>query len=189
MNWLRDGDAHSKFFHGVMSSRWRVNVITAINVTGNQVEGMENVRSAMFNHFASHFKACTVERPGIDKFQYKTLSMRCGIMTTIRTLAPDGINVGFLKDFWIDIKDDVLRFVNEFHRNGRLTKGINFTFIALISKIENPQRLNDFRPISLIGSVYKVLAKLLANRLQNVIGTLISDTQTTFVNGRQILDN
>jgi hypothetical protein len=48
--------------------------------------------------------------------------------------------------------------------------------------------LNDFRPISLVASLYKILAKLLANRLRTVIGSVISDTQTTFIKGRQILD-
>ena len=48
--------------------------------------------------------------------------------------------------------------------------------------------MNDFRPISLLGSLYKVLAKLLANKLWNVIGSVISDTQYAFVKGRHILD-
>jgi hypothetical protein len=81
-----------------------------------------------------------------------------------------------------------MRFVIEFHRNGRLTKGVNATFIALIPKIDSPQRLNDFRPISLVGCMYKVLAKILANRLRAVIGSVVSDSQTTFVKGKQILD-
>jgi hypothetical protein len=52
-----------------------------------------------------------------------------------------------------------MRFITEFHRNGRLTKGINATFIALIPKVSSPQRLDDFPPISLVGCMYKVLAK------------------------------
>jgi len=63
-----------------------------------------------------------------------------------------------------------MRYLVEFHRNRKLTKGINSTFIALIPKVNSPQRLNDFRPISLVGCMYKVLAKVLANRLHNVIG-------------------
>jgi hypothetical protein len=86
------------------------------------------------------------------------------------------------------MKDDLMRFVSDFHRNGKLLKGINSTFISLIPKKDCPQTLNDFRPISLVGSLYKVLAKLLANRLKNVIGSVISDTQSAFVKGRQILD-
>ena len=73
-----------------------------------------------------------------------------------------------------------MRFISEFRRNGRLTKGINNTFIALMPKIDSPQCLNDFRPISLVGSLYKILAKVLANRLKSVMGTIITDTQTAF---------
>ena len=81
-----------------------------------------------------------------------------------------------------------MRFLVEFHKNGRLAKGINITFIALIPKVDSPQRLNDFRPISLVGSMYKILAKVLTNRLRSVIGSVVSDSQSAFVKGRQILD-
>ncbi|KAK2413749.1 hypothetical protein QL285_036426 [Trifolium repens] len=99
----------------------------------------------------------------------------------------DGINFGFFKDFWLELKGDVMMFISEFHRNGKLTKGLNSTFIALIPKVDSPQRLNDFRPISLVGSLYKILDKLLANRLGMVINSVISEAQTTFVKDRQIL--
>ena len=72
--------------------------------------------------------------------------------------------------------------------NSRLSKGINSTFITLIPKIDNPHRLNDFRPIALVGCLYKILAKLLANRLRQVMGTVISDTRSMFIKNRQILD-
>ena len=81
-----------------------------------------------------------------------------------------------------------MRFISEFHRNGRLAKVINSTFVALIPKIDSPQRLNDFRPISLVGSMYKILAKVLACRLCSVIGSVVSDTQSAFIKGRQIMD-
>jgi len=66
---------------------------------------------------------------------------------------------------------------------------INSTFIALIPKVDSPKRLNDFRPISLVGSMYKILAKVLAIRLRVVIGSVISDSQSAFIKGRQILDD
>ncbi|MCH95507.1 LINE-1 reverse transcriptase like, partial [Trifolium medium] len=83
---------------------------------------------------------------------------------------------------------DIMRFISEFPRNGKLTRGINSTFIALIPKVDSPQKLNDFRPISLVGSIYKILAKVLANRLQMVIGSVISEVQSAFIKDRQILD-
>jgi len=70
-----------------------------------------------------------------------------------------------------------MRFISEFHRNGKLTRGINNTFIALIPKVDNPQKLNDFRPISLVGSMYKILPKLLSNRLRLVIGSVIFEME------------
>jgi hypothetical protein len=81
----------------------------------------------------------------------------------------------------VDLKGDVMRFISEFHRNGKLTKGLNSTFIALIPKMDSPQRLNDFRHISLVGSLCKILVKVLANRLRLVIGSVMSESQTTFV--------
>jgi len=81
-----------------------------------------------------------------------------------------------------------MRFLVESHRNGRLDKGINNTFIALIPKVDSRQRLNDFRPISLVGSMYKILSKVLANRLRSIMGSVISDSQSTFIKGRHILD-
>jgi len=102
---------------------------------------------------------------------------------------PDGITFGFIKDFWDILQDDVMRVFVEFHRNGRLTKGITNTFIALIPKVDSHQCLNDFRSISLVGSMYKILAKVHANRLRSMIGSVISDSQSAFIKGRQILDD
>jgi len=69
-----------------------------------------------------------------------------------------------------------MRFISDFNKNGKLTRGINTTFIALIPKIDSPQRINDFRPISLVGSLYKILSKVLANRLKSMMGNIISDS-------------
>ena len=107
---------------------------------------------------------------------------------SFKSPGPDGIHFGFIKDFWPELKFDILRFVLEFHHNGRLSKGINSTFIALIPKIDNPHRLNDFRPIALVGCLYKILARVLPNRLRKVMGIVISDARSAFVKDRQILD-
>lgn len=73
---------------------------------------------------------------------------------SFKSPGPDGINFGLIKEFWQDLKDDFMRFLVDFHRNGKLTKGINSTFIALIPKVESPQRLADYRPITLVGWLF-----------------------------------
>jgi len=160
----------------------------------------------VFNHFASHYSASDVVRPGVQGLNFRKLlyaqasnlvrpfsleevKMVLWECESFKSLGPDGINFGFIKDFWHELKDDFMRFLVEFHRNGRLTKGVNSTFIALISKVDSPQRIADFRPISLVGCMYKVLAKVLANRLCSVIGLVVSNTQIAFVHGKQILDD
>ncbi|GJX91805.1 RNA-directed DNA polymerase, eukaryota [Tanacetum coccineum] len=66
--------------------------------------------------------------------------------------------------------------------------GCNSSFVSLIPKVLDAKFVSDFRPISLIGSMYKVITKILANRLSSVISDIVSDVQTAFVSNRQILD-
>ncbi|CAJ2672096.1 unnamed protein product [Trifolium pratense] len=203
--WLKDGDANSKYFHSVLASRHRRNAMSVIQVDGVTLEGVEPIRQAVFSHFESHFKASNVNRPGVDDLQFKRLNhvengslikpfteveVKSAVWDcdSFKSPGPDGINFGFIKDFWAELRGDIMRFISEFHRNGKLAKGINSTFIALIPKVDSPQRLNDFRPISLVGCLYKIFAKVLANRLRLVIGSVISEAQTAFVKDRQILD-
>lgn len=86
------------------------------------------------------------------------------------------------------MKLDFIGFLEYFHKNAKLVRGSNNSFIVLIPKKDDPSKVTDFRPISLIGCMYKELSKVLANRLRKVIHNLISDSQTTFVKGRQIMD-
>ena len=61
-------------------------------------------------------------------------------------------------------------------------------FIALIPKFPDANMVKDFRPISLIGSIYKIVAKILANRIVGVLGDIVHEVQSAFVAERQILD-
>ena len=84
---------------------------------------------------------------------------------------------------------DVLAMFEEFYQHSKFEKSLNATFIALIPKKNGASNIRDFRPISLVGSVYKILAKVLANCLKEVLNQLISKSQNSFVGGKQILDS
>lgn len=94
---------------------------------------------------------------------------------------PDGITFTFFKECWEILKSYILNFVNEFHSNARLPKGITTSFLALISKFGNPQNIEEYIPICLIGSLYKILSKLLASRIKKVVNLLVSLSQSTFI--------
>ena len=79
-------------------------------------------------------------------------------------------------------------FFAEFQNSSHFERSLNSTFIVLIPKKGGTDNLKDFRPISLVGSLYKILAKVLANRLKRVVGNVISNSQHAFVEGRPILD-
>lgn len=91
--------------------------------------------------------------------------------------------------FWNLIKVvDVMKFFQDFHETVKLTEGCTSSFLALIPKSKNPQSLYEYRPICLVESLYKILAKLLAGRMRRVIGKLVSPNQTAFVPDRNIAD-
>ena len=69
-----------------------------------------------------------------------------------------------------------------------LPKCTNITWVILVPKIEGAKEVNEFRPTSMVGSVYKVISKILANRLKKAMPKLVGETQSVFVCGRQILD-
>ncbi|GAU50095.1 hypothetical protein TSUD_28830 [Trifolium subterraneum] len=193
------------FLQGFVWKTILVPTISSLEVGGFSVEGVAPIRKAVVSHFASHFKAVNVVRPGVDSLTFKRLhpaevgslikpfsleEVKAAVWDcdSFKSPGPDGVNFGLIKDFWSEMQVDVMSFIAEFHRNDRLTKGINATFIALIPKVESPQRLNDFMSISLVGNLYKILVKVLANRLRLVMGRVISESQMAFVRDRQILD-
>ena len=78
---------------------------------------------------------------------------------------------------------------HHFHVSGQFEKSLNATFIALIPKKAAAMEIKDFRPISLVGGVYKILAKVLASRLRLVLGEIIFAPQNAFILNTQILDS
>ena len=101
---------------------------------------------------------------------------------------PDGFTVAFWQNCWEIVKEDVLDMFKEFHEQNSFIRSLNHTFLVLIPKKGGAEDLGDYRPISLLGGLYKLLAKVLANRLKKIIGKAISPDQNAFIKGRQILD-
>lgn len=105
-----------------------------------------------------------------------------------KALGPDGFTFKFIKNYWDTIGKDFISMVKRFEVDGHIPKGCNSSFISLVPKIQDPICIKDYRPISLIGCQYKVIAKILANRLGQVVHSVVSEVQTAYIKGRQIID-
>jgi hypothetical protein len=101
----------------------------------------------------------------------------------------DGLHAVFYKRFWDLLGDDLIKEVLVAVNNITIPDGWNSTTIVMIPKVDNPDKVSQFRPISLCNVVYKVISKMLAARLKNYLSEIISDHQSAFVPGRLISDN
>lgn len=203
--WISEGDKNTRYFHTIASMRRRKNCIDVIK-SGNQIiQDPEEIKSEAVNFFSTIFKEEHSQRPYFSNLDFKTLNLVQGQQLEERfsceeidqavascdgskAPGPDGFNFKFVKSSWEVIKNDVYGIIQDFWETSRLPRGCNAAFIALIPKLEIPSGFKDFRPISMVGWVYKIIAKLLARRLQKVIDCLIGPQQSSFIKGRQILD-
>ena len=94
-----------------------------------------------------------------------------------KALGLDGFAIAFFHKYWSVVEKDVMDFFDYFHRYSVFERSMNASFLTLIPKKCNAINIKDFRPISLVGSVYKLLSKVLANRLRAVLDNLISESQ------------
>jgi hypothetical protein len=94
----------------------------------------------------------------------------------------------FFKRAWHTIKKDFYKLYTDFYNHAVDLKSINHSYITLVPKVDNPKRVTDFRPISLINSAPKLVAKFLANRLQKVAIQVVHENQYGFIKGKTIHD-
>jgi hypothetical protein len=203
--WLKEGDANTKFFHNCVKARSKGNLISAIRVEERWLDSPNLIKSAVSNYFEKHVSSSSIVRPKLDGVVFQMLSEEENdelisnftleeIEEVVKTSdgnkspGPDGFNFAFLKRFWGLLGGDIRTMFNQFHNNACLPRCFLSYFVTLIPKVSSPSSLSDFRPISLLGSLYKIIAKVLAKRLGNVMDSIISSNQSAFIKGRNLVD-
>ncbi|GAU26046.1 hypothetical protein TSUD_225070 [Trifolium subterraneum] len=101
---------------------------------------------------------------------------------------PDGFNPAFYQRFWEQCSDDIFSAASTWLERGYFPTSLNETNICLIPKCDNPTSMKDLHPISLCN-MYKMISKVLANRLKCCLAKCVSQEQSAFVEGRSIIDN
>ncbi|GJS56871.1 RNA-directed DNA polymerase, eukaryota [Tanacetum coccineum] len=182
-----------------LSLRWRA--IRGIFDNGDWCTDPSLVKEAFRGHFASRFTQPSSSRFKIN-FTFPNRLSADQIGKLDKDVTPDEIRMavwecgeckspgpdGYTLRYWSFIGPDFCSVVSCFFDKGCFPRAGNSSFIALIPKVLDAKFVTDFRPISLIGNVYKVVTKILASRLALVILDPVSNTQSAFIANRQILD-
>jgi hypothetical protein len=106
-----------------------------------------------------------------------------------KSSGPDGLPIEFYKAFWPIVREDVVLFVQKCMTNGVSLRCINRAAITLIPKKTNPESMSDYRPISVMNTILKIVTKVMANRVKPHLEKLITLNQMTFIKGRSLMES
>lgn len=206
IKWITEGDVNSQFFHKWISCRVKKNEISGIWIDGSWVDSVNGVKDGICNHFKNHFDSVNFKRPILPESLFeKKLQLADNSFLTMPfseekikhaiwnvdlngSPGPDGFSFGFFRNNWETVKGEIIQMMEDFHSHGKLVRGFNPSFICLVPKKDSPESIDDYRPISLISGAYKIISKILSDRLSKVIDMVVADNQSAFIKERQILD-
>ena len=193
VSWLKYGDKNTKYFHSKASQRRRRNFIMGIrDKQNNWVEEMDDIVEVATDYFetiftlgsSSRMEECidlvphkvTDDMRDFLSSEYNADEIKAALfqMGPTKAPGPNGVNALFYQKFWHIIGNDVIAAVLDFLNSGFMPPEINYTHIVLIPKIKNPKKITNYRPISLCNVIYKIISKVLANRLKMLLLQLIS---------------
>ncbi|XP_074267017.1 uncharacterized protein LOC141590318 [Silene latifolia] len=110
-------------------------------------------------------------------------------MGAFKSPSPDGVPGIFYQKCWYFIKKDVTKAILSVLNSGVVLTELNRTFITLVPKSDNPEKMGDYRPFSLCNVFMHIVSKCISNRLTKVMPYLVGDFQNAFIRGRHISDN
>ncbi|WZY87924.1 hypothetical protein YC2023_044659 [Brassica napus] len=208
IQWLKNGDRNTGFFHAATRSRRMQNSLTVIeDAQGAEVFEEEGIASVVSKYFQDIFTSASsgdlslilqvlpckvtaemndilIKIPSHQEIKEATFSIHSG-----KAPGPDGFSSKFYQAYWHIIGKDVIKYVLHFFETNSLNPRQNETHIRLIPKGTSQRTVADYRPIALCNTHYKIIAKILTRRLKPLLPHLISKTQSAFVSGRAITDN
>ncbi|XP_019241943.1 PREDICTED: uncharacterized protein LOC109221978 [Nicotiana attenuata] len=170
-------------FHRVAVANRRRNFIESLVVDG-EVSWRSTLGGIEFNHIGEGDNEW-LERAFEEEEVHEAVSSCAGD----KAPGPDGFSLAFFQLCRDTIKGELMEAIEYFHVNGVFERSISASFITIVPKKEGAFCIRDYRPISLVGSIYKIISKVLSNRLKKVLDVSVSSSQNAFVEGRQILND
>lgn len=202
--WLREGDNNTRYFHKFASSRATKNAITSLNHEGVTITNQTDILKAFQDHLkallGSSSETATVNLAklypvGLDlnhlaaEFSEKEVHLAIKGLAPNRASGPDGLSNEFVKTYWEIIKPDLMKLFQQFYEGSLDLSEYNRAKVIFLAKNEGADTVRDYRPISIINIIPKIISKVLANRLSGSLPVLISTRQSAFLKGRFISEN
>ncbi|KAA3489692.1 reverse transcriptase [Gossypium australe] len=208
VNWLQSGDRNTAYFHNCATARRHANIISKLILDdGREIHDAPGIHEEAKLYFENLFNTNGVANlrevlEGVEE----SISVEANedllapfsedeVLTALKGMGPtkapgpDGFPAIFFQKYWHIVGKEVLGFCLGVLNEGKEVDSANMTNIVLIPKVQNPTSMVNFRLISLCSVLYKLIAKTIANRMQNVMDTCINQVQSAFVLGRLISDN
>ena len=202
--WLVDGDRNTRYHHLKVVNRIRKNKVVMLrNSQGHWVDDIVTLQGMVNDFYKDLFTNNNTGRtwfqkeityPHIDDVGMEKLVMpimdeevRRALFSMSPWKAPGP--AGFFQQSWEVVGRNICEFVREVWREPSKLGMVNKTDICLIPKINQPEFVNQFRPISLCNTIYKIVSKVIVGRLKEHIPHIVSPYQTCFVSGHSIHEN
>ncbi|XP_010462974.1 PREDICTED: uncharacterized protein LOC104743614 [Camelina sativa] len=209
---LKVGDKNNTAFHRAATIQKAQNTIKEIHCSdGRMVKKEEEIKTEAERHFPEFLQLIPPDFEGstVEELE-RLLPFRCSVvdqqaltrvvsgeeikkvlfsMLNDKSPRPDGFTSEFYKSTWELLGAEFVLAVQSFFAKGFLPKGINSTILALIPKKVSTMEMKDYRPISCCNVIYKVISKIIANRLKRVLPKFVSVNQSTFVKDRLLIEN
>lgn len=208
--WLKAGDRNTRFFHRFSSQRMLTNsiweakgdvdapVFDDFSIKDSVTKHFYGVYSKtkepgllhqleVLNNFPRYFnceEANRIERPVTRDEVFRTLKLCC----VDKSLGPDGWTLEFYLFFFDMLGDELTEAIEESRSKSQIPHQLNHTYITLIPKVDKPGSFDDYKPISLCNLFYKLISKIIAERIKSVLGASVSGEQFAFLPNRHISD-
>ncbi|CAL1410408.1 unnamed protein product [Linum trigynum] len=207
INGLQKGDQNTNFFHSSTVHRKQRNKIVSLkDEDGNLFSHRADISSHVTEFYHSFFtKSDRIESSTIQDFPKlvtQELNDEMCIMPTVEEIkavvfnlgptkssGPDGFTGMFIRRFWSRVGPDFCKEVQGFFHTSIMPQGWNDAHIALIPKVQSPEMISQFRPISCCNFRYKIISKILASRMKKWLPGLVSEMKAAFTRGGMIQDN
>ena len=205
---VRPRGSQHKLFHSKASQRRKKNTISGIwdeNRTWSDTnESIAAIAIAYFGSLFTTSNPCRISEVTdsiptrvtdeinqglIVAFTKEEMVTALKQMHPTKAPSPDGMSAIFFQKYRDVVGDDITCMVLNVLNSDMSIADINRTNITLIPKINCPSKMSDFMPKSLCNVVYKLVSKVIANRLKNIIPQIISENQSAFLSERLITDN